>query len=100
MHPSNKDDFSNLLDFGFQFPDLDGRAQGDQFQPISSAAPDNAYRIADNFSVDVFNTNSQSSHQMPPAYGNADVAPGYYQDPAQSQRLNNQQFHQHQLLQR
>lgn len=100
MQPSNDDDFSNLLDFGFQFPDLDGRAPGDQFQPMSSAAPDNAYRMTDSFSVDAFNTNGQSSGQIPPTYSNADIAPGFYQDPAQNQQLNGQQFQQHQLLQR
>jgi hypothetical protein len=111
LMPANDDEFTNLLDFGFQFPDLESRAPGDQFQPMTSSAAENGLvrmdtdapysRTADNFSMGAFaNPPGHPSNQVHPTYSNADITPGYYAgQPSQHQHLQTQPFPQQQLQQ-
>ena len=114
------DEFSNLLDFGMQFSDLDGHDSSDRLQlhPVShptSLPPtstsnefvrmdtDVSYdRMMDNFSIDVFsNQNGLSQDQVEPSYPNNGNMPQFYgEDIPRSQHLHVQPPQKHQQLPR
>lgn len=113
------DEFSNLLEFGMQFSDLDGQDSSHRLQLQSVSNPtsipptstshefsrmdtDVSYdRAMDNFSVDVFgNQNGLSQYQFEPSYpDNAHMPPQFYaRNAPRHQQLHVQpppQKHQH-----
>lgn len=109
------DEFTKLLEFGMQFPDLDSQNADGRLPPHSVANPtsiapstsnefirmdtDVPYdRMMDTFSMDAFNSPNGMSHsQVGPSYPNGNVPAFYNQDPPphhQHQRLPQGQSHQ------
>lgn len=100
---SNDNDFSDLLEFGMHFPDLDNHGQ-DNSVPNTVAGSesvrmdtDMSYNaLMDNASFDdainQFNNQSQGLVQSP--YSNANIGPGFYSYGSSQQQLSHKLAHQ------
>lgn len=112
---SHDDDFTHLLEFGMQFPDLDGQGSAERISDPASVPPpstgnglirmetDGPYdRMMDNFSTDAFNNSNGMPHSQPePSYPNGNMPELYNQDAPQRHYLHGQPSQQqHPQLQR